>query len=193
MYFRILVGKFFLGKLKFMIYSLLAWKCLGVFYSLYALRKAVLSRGLTLTLIALSAAVAVILVLLGPTDAHALTSNSATYHDVRLGEKWNIPVDEKHSYPQHGIRIKRSKEEDDCRQEVDKKFIGFTRTLRATGSKYQELFKNIGSLKCIYVSMKAHLQPYQTSKMEFFCENRQQFLAVNYFRIQLYLRSLTRL
>ena len=86
-----------------------------------------------------------------------------------------IPVDEKYSYPQHGIRIKRSEKDDDCRQQVDIKFIDFTRTLRATGSKYQELFKNIGSLKCIYLSTNAFSEPYQTSKMEHFAKIGNSF------------------
>ena len=113
--------------------------------------------------------------MLEPIGAHALTSNRATYHDIRLEEKVGIPVDEKYSYPQHGIRIKRSEKDDDCRQQVDIKFIDFTRTLRATGSKYQELFKNIGSLKCIYVSTKAFSEPYQTSKMEHFAKIGNSF------------------
>ena len=113
--------------------------------------------------------------MLEPIGVHALTSNRATYHDIRLEEKVGIPVDEKYSYPQHGIRIKRSEKDDDCRQQVDIKFIDFTRTLRATGSKYQELFKNIGSLKCIYVSTNAFSEPYQTSKMEHFAKIGNSF------------------
>ena len=130
---------------------------------------------LILFFIALFAAVAVILGFLEPIDAHSITLNRGTFNNVKLGEKWKIPVDEKHSYPQHRNRIKRSKKEDNCRQKVDNKFIDFTRTLRATGSKYQELFKNIGSLKCIYVSGEAYLGPYQTSKMEHFAKIGNSF------------------
>ena len=31
--------------------------------------------------------------------------------------------------------------------------MDFIKSFRAVGSKYQDLFKNIGSLKCIYVSI----------------------------------------
>ena len=54
----------------------------------------------------------------------------------------------------HHIRLKRSQDDDpSCRKHVDSEFMSFTRSFRAMGSKYQDLFKNILNLKCIYVSI----------------------------------------
>ena len=54
----------------------------------------------------------------------------------------------------HHIRLKRSQDNGpSCRNHADRKFMGFVRSFRAMGSKYQDLFKNILNLKCIYVSI----------------------------------------
>ena len=58
----------------------------------------------------------------------------------------------------------------DWRQEFDSKFIGFTRTLPVTLSKYQELFKNIINLKCKYITTNAYSEPCHTYKTELFAK-----------------------
>ena len=92
--------------------------------------------------------------LLRPIDAQSSNyrpqGNSGTYNEKMLALKRRIPPDAKNINLLHGLRIKRSF---DCKKEADDKLMGFIKSFRAVGSKYQDLFKNIGSLKCIYVSI----------------------------------------
>lgn len=64
--------------------------------------------------------------------------------------KRGTPPDGKNVNLLHNKRLKRSF---DCKKEADDKLMDFIKSFRAVGSKYQDLFKNIGSLKCIYVSI----------------------------------------
>ena len=71
-------------------------------------------------------------------------------------EKRNVYLQGKHAESRRAIRRKRSEEDyTKCQKEVDKKFMNFIGTFGAINSKYQELIKNIGNLKCVYVSITA--------------------------------------
>lgn len=93
--------------------------------------------------------------LLVPMDARSLeikpVLDSGNHHEKILEFKHRTSAGEKIL---HHIRLKRSQDDDpNCRKHVDREFMGFTRSFRAMGSKYQDLFKNIFNLKCIYVSI----------------------------------------
>lgn len=69
-------------------------------------------------------------------------------------EKGKVYLQGKHAENRRAIRRKRSEETyTKCKTEVDKKFMNFIGTFGAINSKYQELIKNIGNLKCVYVSV----------------------------------------
>lgn len=107
-----------------------------------------------LFIVSVATAIIIIIGLLRPVDAqnpnYGSQGISGRYHGKLLALKSRIPPDAKNVNILYGIRIKRSF---DCKKKADDKLMDFIKSFRAVGSKYQDLFKNIGSLKCIYVSI----------------------------------------
>lgn len=99
--------------------------------------------------------VGIIFCLLMAVDArnleHKLLLDSSNRHEKKIEFKQGTSAGEKLL---HHIRLKRSQGDDrSCRKHVASEFMRFTRSFRAMGSKYQDLFKNTFNLKCIYVSI----------------------------------------
>lgn len=68
--------------------------------------------------------------------------------------KGKVYLQGKHAESTRAIRVKRSEEDDTkCQKEANEKFMKFIGTFGAINSEHQELIKNIGNLKCAFVSI----------------------------------------